>query len=143
MTKWKYFLTKRRLTPSTFVASKNIVSYDALTKHLTTLGVEVPPFDEVNHLFAKAAKTDTAKTQVKASSVSPPPALKPVPLEPEPVPETDVVDTILAPVPPPVMAAAVDLKPEPTKPGKSKRRVIKPQPDETTVLGTSDADGEL
>jgi len=143
MIKWKYFLTKRRLTPSAFVAARNIVSYDALTKHLTALGVEVPPFDEVNHLFAKAAKTDAAKTQAKAASVPPPPAPEPVQLEPEPVLEPPAADASPDQEPPPEVAADVEPESAPTKPGKAKRRVVRLQPDETVVSGSSDANGGL
>lgn len=51
--KWKYFLSKRRLTPSSFMTARGISSYDRLVDVLTRLDVEVPPFDEVGHLFLK------------------------------------------------------------------------------------------
>jgi len=51
--KWKYFLSKRRLTPSAFIEARKLNSYDALVGHLTSLSVEAPAFDEVAHLFRK------------------------------------------------------------------------------------------
>lgn len=64
--KWKYFLSKRRLTPSTFMTARRISSYDSLVKVLTQLEVEVPPFDEVGHLFLKPSQVpDVLPPQAK------------------------------------------------------------------------------
>jgi hypothetical protein len=62
MLKWKYFLSKRRMTPSSFIEARKITSYDSLAAHLTALGVETPAFDEVAHFFKK---TEPAKIDLK------------------------------------------------------------------------------
>lgn len=51
--KWKYFLSKRRMTPSSFVEARKLTSYESLVAHLTALNIEPPAFDEAAHLFRK------------------------------------------------------------------------------------------
>ena len=51
--KWKYFLSKRRMTPSSFVEARKLTSYESLVAHLAALNIEPPAFDEVAHLFRK------------------------------------------------------------------------------------------
>jgi len=51
--KWKYFLSKRRMTPSQFLETNKISSYDSLAECLQKLDIELPQFDEVAHHFTK------------------------------------------------------------------------------------------
>ena len=100
--KWKYFLSKRRLTPSAFMTARGISSYDRLVKVLTQLDVEVPPFDEVGHLFLKPEQApEILPDQVEevpahsADQVDVPPQDPAVPEDAFQDPPTDPVPEIL------------------------------------------------
>lgn len=97
--KWKYFLSKRRLTPSAFMAARGISSYDRLVKVLSQLDVEAPPFDEVGHLFLKPEQAPEILPdqveEVSAHSVD----QVDVPLQTPVVPEDALQDTSADSVP--------------------------------------------
>lgn len=142
--KWKYFLTKRRLTPSAFIAARDISSYESLVAHLNSLGVEVPPFDEVNHLFSKVR----SQTQLVASKAEKPHSLSSVTTVSQVDAENSNVGTptshaVNETVFSGSSAVTSDAKPQPkTKESKKRRRADKLQSVKTTDPGSSDADSQ-
>lgn len=143
MIKWKYFLTKRRLTPSSFVAARNITSYELLITHLNSLGVELPPFDEVNHLFMKVRSS----SQAVGSKVEKLHSDDSVPANPA----IDVDSTNNVILTTHVINEAVfsessivtsDVKQLETRESKKRRRVDKTQSVKKLDLGISDADSQ-
>jgi len=90
---WKYFLSKRRMTPSSFVEARKLTSYESLVSHLASLHIEPPAFDEVAHLFRKnlatapSAPLDAAKEDL-ADLIDHPVSTDPVSAVPD---ETDLL----------------------------------------------------